>query len=205
MVNAAFAEILTPLELAIKQLVRTDPVARRRLQGLQGKVIAVVLSSPSVTFYLLPVADGVEFSFSDHQADCTLAGSWIDFLEVAEDEHRLFSSKIVVQGDHQLAAELKSILTQLDIDWEGLMASHIGDLPAHQLAKLFTSSRNYAEKTSSLLFEDLSDYLHEELRIAPAKPELQQFYSAVDELRLRVDRLQARTQQLEKAQNPSSR
>lgn len=204
MANPIINETLMLIEVAIKKLVRTDPVASARLRALQGKVLALELSSPPLKLFVLPVPEGLEFSFDEHPADCTLKGAWVDFLEIAEDEHRLFGSGVEIHGDMQLARELKAILVELDIDWEGLLGNRIGELPAHQLAFFFRSIKRYAEHTSTLLADDLSDYLHEELRVAPSRPELQQFYQGVDELRLKVDRLQARLEQLEPKKEPES-
>lgn len=197
MANPLIAECLTLIEVAIKQAVKTDPVAARRLAELQGQVLEVQLTSPFLQLFILPVADGIEFTQSDLVADCQISGAWVDFLAIAEDEHRLFGSGVQIHGNQQLVKSLKEILSELEIDWEALLADHLGDLPAHQLARIFGSAKRYAEHSSRLLLADLSDYLHEEIRVAPPKAELQQFYQGVDELRLRADRLQARVQLLE--------
>ncbi len=197
MVNPVLEESVMLIEVAIKKLVKADLAAASRLGKLQGKVLCVELTSPLMTFYVAPVVDGLEFGFDEQNADCTITGSWVDFLSVAEDEQRLFSSNIKLDGDYHWVVELKSILMSLDVDWEGLLAKNIGGLAAHQLAQCFRSTGVYVEHTSTLLRRDISDYLHEELRILPSRPELKQFYSWVDAERLAVDRLQARIQRLE--------
>lgn len=192
MLKPLFEEALMLIEVAIKKVVRADLAAASRLQKIEGNVLCVELTSPSIVFYVTAVVDGVEFSFQEQEAHCTLRGSWIDFLEIAEDEQRLFGAKVSIQGDHHWLVELKSILTSLDIDWEGLLANYLGDIPAYQIGQCFRSTKSYAKHTSALLCDDLSDYIHEELRLLPAKPELDYFYHSVDDLRLRVDRLNAR-------------
>lgn len=194
MAKPVFEEALMLIEIAIKKLVRADLAAASRLQKIQGNVLCVELTSPALVFYVTAVIDGVEFSFQEQESDCTLRGSWVDFLEIAEDPKRLFGAKVSIVGDHYWVIELKSILSNLDVDWEGLLAKYLGDIPAYQVGQCFRSAKSYTAHTSSLLSQDLSDYLHEELRILPTKPELDHFYQSVDELRLRVDRLQARLQ-----------
>jgi len=187
----------TVLEVAIKVAFKRDAATQRRLSRLDGKLIEVRLTVPQLSFYVLPVSDGLEFDTQHQfQADCVVEGAASDFLEVLMDEQKTFGSGIRLSGDTQLAIELKSCLQRLDIDWEGLLADNIGDLAAHQLAQLFRKGQQFAKQSKDTLLDDLDDYLHEEVRLLPSKIELEHFYDQLDQLRLSADRLQARVERL---------
>ncbi|MCW9050872.1 MAG: SCP2 sterol-binding domain-containing protein [Motiliproteus sp.] len=190
--------LFTPIEVAIKVALKQDPATLRRLARLDAKVLQVKIKAPALELFVFPVSDGIEFSSAwEDQIDCTVEGGAADFLEVLLDEQKTFGSGIELSGDSQVAIDLKNCLQKLDIDWEGLLADQIGDLAAHQFAEIFRAGRGYLQKSSDNLLDDLSDYLHEEVRVLPGKVELEQFNQRVDDLRLQVDRLQARVQKLE--------
>lgn len=191
------SSLFTALEVAIKVALRQDPAALRRLGRLDGKVIALQVTAPQLKLFVFPVLDGIEFSSGyDSDADCSVAGRASDFLEVLLDEQKTFGSGIQLSGDTQIAISLKDCLQQLNIDWEALLADRIGDLAAHQFADIFRVGRSYLRESSASLLDDMDDYLHEEIRLLPAKVELEQYYNQVDQLRLQVDRLQARIERL---------
>ncbi|MEH6628610.1 MAG: SCP2 sterol-binding domain-containing protein [Motiliproteus sp.] len=191
------SSLFTPLEVAIKVALRQDPAALRRLGRLDGKVIALQITAPQLKLFVFPVLDGIEFSSGyDSDADCSVAGRASDFLEVLLDEQKTFGSGIQLSGDTQIAISLKDCLQQLNIDWEALLADRIGDLAAHKFADIFRVGRSYLRESSASLLDDMDDYLHEEIRLLPAKVELEQYYNQVDQLRLQVDRLQARIERL---------
>ncbi|OMH39547.1 SCP2 domain-containing protein [Motiliproteus sp. MSK22-1] len=190
----------TVLEVAIKVAFKRDPATLRRLARLDGKVIEVRLTAPEYRLFVLPVTDGIEFD-NQHilEGHCVIEGAASDFLEILLDEQKTFGSGIRLSGDTQLAIELKSCLQKLDIDWEDLLAEAIGDLAAHQFAAFFRKGRAYAKQSTESLLDDLDDYLHEEVRLLPPRIELEHFYDQVDQLRLTVDRLEARIDLLEKS------
>ncbi len=196
------SSLFTPLEVAIKVALRQDPATLRRLARLDGKVIQLQITSPQLMIYLFPVADGIEFS-SGHEGevDCRIEGRTSDFLEVLLDEQKTFGSGIQLSGDTQIAISLKDCLQQLNIDWEALLADRVGDLAAHQFAEIFRIGRSYLRESSDSLLDDMDDYLHEEIRLLPARVELEQFYNQVDQLRLQVDRIEARIERLSQSQS----
>lgn len=202
---------LTALNMALRAALKHDPATRQRLLPLTGKSLLINVTSPRLRLYLSVSDDSLEFSTrlpgaradSAETADAELRGSLNDFIQAMQAGHRRLATGIHIRGDSGLVLTLTECLQQLDIDWEGWLADHIGDLPAHQLAESLRSTRHYFRDTRALLLDDLADYLHEEVRLLPTRVELEYFYDQVDELRLRTDRVQARLQLLQAAVNNS--
>ena len=74
----------------------------------------------------------------------------------------------------------------------------VGDRLAHQAGRALRHGRDYATATGRTLRQDLSEYLTEEARLLPTRPELERFHADVDILRDDAERLQAQLQRLER-------
>lgn len=192
------AGLRAPLEVAIRTAVKRDPRAQRRLAAMEGKHIEVCLQVPPMTLVLSPHSEGIDLvGKGEVLADCVIEGSSADLLQLLLDEHKAFGAGMRISGDSQLALDLKRCLQELDLDWEGFLGDHLGDLVAHPLAEFLREGRALGRRSFNTLLDDLDNYLHEELRALPPREELNGFYGQVDSLRLAVDRLQARVQRLQ--------
>lgn len=192
--HALFDQVLQPL-------LATDPRACRRLAALEGRTLALELSTPPLRFLLKPHARGVGLhpGSADQAVDCTLKATPAGLTRLLNAGAEVRVPGIEVDGDIQLAADLRDLLRDLDIDWEGLLARALGELPAHALAEMARSGEVWARQSHTQLQGALRNYLHEELAVAPTRIELDAFCGEVDQLRLRVDRLEARLRQHEEA------
>lgn len=200
MIEMLHATAMTLAEESINRLLMRDPVTLDRLAGLSGKVIAVQLSIPALSLYLLPNAEGLQIqSVYDDAADVTLSGGPADFIKLLtsrEKSDALFGNGVEVSGDSGLATRLQQILADTRIDWEGVLGDLIGDLPAHQASSLLRWKFDSYRRSGSSFIHNLEEYLTEEARMLPTAPEVEGFLQDVDAMRERVDRLSARIQAL---------
>ncbi|MBY4678065.1 ubiquinone biosynthesis accessory factor UbiJ [Marinobacterium arenosum] len=194
------ATLLTVAEQSINGLLGRDPVTLERLAGLEGKVIVVELSAPTLRFSLMPCADGLQlYSQLDTEADVTLRGLPADFVRLlgsADQAEAMFGNGIEVQGDSGLATRLQKILADARIDWEAQLAELIGDLPAHQLANLVGFKVRQYRTTGDSLLANLQEYIKEESQLLAPRPEVEAFMAQIDRLRDDSDRLAARFERL---------
>lgn len=116
-------------------------------------------------------------------------------LEMAQTKRA--GPKISISGNAHLAQTLQQAMSALNIDWEGLLAEHIGDLAARQAGTLFDKLKHFAQRFTSTALSDTADYLVDEQELLPSKPEVEQFYKNVTTLRYDTDRLEARVRRLE--------
>ncbi|HEY5717411.1 MAG TPA: SCP2 sterol-binding domain-containing protein [Motiliproteus sp.] len=188
----------TLIEAALHRVLATDPVSLRRLAALEGKQLLLRLEQPALQLVLSPHREGIAVGGRlegdpSSEVRATLSG----LLRLAQQEGELAGEGVEIRGDTGLAGELRSILRGLDIDWEGLLGDQIGDLLAHPLAQALGRGRQWFSESRDSLRHNLDNLLHEELALVPARPQLEQYYREVDELRLAADRLQARCKRLE--------
>ncbi len=200
-VNMFNATLMTLLEQSLNRLLSRDPVTLRALGRLDGRVIALEISSPvPMKLFLIPNNEGLQLQqhYGD-EPDASIAGSASALLRLVSSEDKaaaLFGKGVTISGDSVLANRLQAILADTDIDWEGLLADQIGDLPAHQAANFVRQQRSYWRQTGSSLSHNLGEYLQEEALLLPPRAELEGFMADVDTLRQRSDRLEARLQRL---------
>jgi len=90
----------------------------------------------------------------------------------------------------------KAALDELDIDWEEQLAGITGDMVAHQLGNTMRSAGNWLRQGRTTLEQDLGEYLQEELRVVPTRIEIENFIADVDQLRMDLERLEARIRRL---------
>ena len=197
MLNAA---LLTLAEPSINALLQRDPVTLRELGRLAGRVVAVEMTSPSLTLYLIPNTEGLQLQkHYGSEPDARLSGSASALLRLISSDDKtsaLFGKGVTISGDSGLATRLQQILADADIDWEGLLADIIGDLPAHQASRFLRWQRDYWRHAGDSLSHNLGEYLQEEAQLLPPRPELEAFMADVDALRQRSDRLEARLQRV---------
>ncbi|MGI1669532.1 MAG: SCP2 sterol-binding domain-containing protein [Neptuniibacter sp.] len=196
MIEMIQASFFTTTEEICNQLIKSDPVTLHNLSLLRGKVIAVECSAPALTLYLIPNADGIQIqSVYNDSPDTTLKGSLADFIQLltAKDKTTaMFGKTIQVTGDSTLATRFQEILADARIDWEAMLGDIIGDLPAHQVALFTVWKTQWYKNTGNNLLANLNEYLKEEARLIPTRPETETFYKEVEALHERVERLAAR-------------
>ncbi|BBB24886.1 ubiquinone biosynthesis accessory factor UbiJ [Amphritea japonica] len=198
MINAT---LLTLAETSLNKLLRLSPETVDQLSQLNGKVIAIQLTSPAATLSLQPSGEGIQIDiFERDDADVTLSGSGSDFfrlLTATDSSDAMFGKSITVRGDSGLATRFSKILIDAALDWEAILAQLLGDLPAHEVARYLRWKAQLYLTTGNSLLLNLEEYLKEELRILPSAPEVRQFSSEVDRIRQDTERLSARIARLQ--------
>jgi len=189
---------LAGLEKTINTALRYDPGTLVALGKLEEQVLAISVSSPSVTVYMTPADEGIRLmSQWEGEVHTQLRGSLPALIKLARSERSSFAdSGVEVIGNTGLLVDLQRLLKNLDIDWEDALSDLLGDILGHQGANAIRSGLGYGRDRASEARRLLSEFLTEELRVLPAKNELEFFYREVDDLRLAADRLEARVEQL---------
>ncbi|MDG2273801.1 MAG: hypothetical protein P8L39_16000, partial [Halioglobus sp.] len=91
---------------------------------------------------------------------------------------------------------LQQVLATLDIDWEAPLVSTLGDVPGHQVAQILRHTFSWGKQASNGLTRQIEEFIHEEARLSPPRLEVEDFYRDLQELGLRVDRMQSRAERL---------
>lgn len=190
----------TALEGLIRKTLDYDPATRRKLAALEGRVLAVEVRELDSTVYLLPDADGLRIqSYYEGEVTTRLRGSIPALLGLLGSERlNLKDSGVEVFGSTGLLISLQEIANTLDIDWEEALSQVVGDVAGPQSAALLRGVKDWMQGRQQTAEQRISEFLTEELKASPARPELEFFYQQVDELRLAADRLAARIDRLRK-------
>jgi len=184
------------IENALNRYIRLDPDGPAAFASLEGRVIVIELSGIDVSLAIFPSAD--EFMLLtdfDGEADACLRGTPLAFakLALAEDKRdQLFSGEIELSGDTRLANKFSLLFSQLNIDWEELLAKGLGDIAAHKIGNGLRGFQQWLARAGHSVSLDSGEYLQEEARLSPANAELRSFIEQVDQLREGTDRLAAR-------------
>jgi len=205
MLNVMAASILEAainqgLALALNQY--EDNAARRRMQALNGKVVAIDLLGANSTFYL--IFDGDSILVQNHlqgQPDTRIAGTPLTLLRARLEGARpqgLFSGDVTITGDAELGRQVNALLDELDIYWEEHLSHILGDVLAHEIGSRTRALGNWARQALETLGRDGGEYLREEARLLVSRQELEDFLAAVDVCRDDVARLEKRLARLQR-------
>lgn len=191
---------LAGLEAGVNRTLRLDPGALTRLGTLQGKVIAVECTAPSLTVFVLPAADGLHLaSHYEADADCRLIAplNALARLATARDKTAvLHEPGVTLVGDSGPLMTLSEILQALDLDWEHELSRGLGPLASGFIGQFVRTARDWTQQSANSLHQDVADYLTEEARSLVGRREAEARFDELDEIKLTLDRLDARMQRL---------
>lgn len=193
------------LEEAFNRYLALDQDAAEQLAKLHGRVIAFDVVGLGLTLFLIPGPGGLQIlSEYEDTPDCRLRGTPMALARMGDRQassDQLFSGTVEISGNTELAHQFGKILGGMEVDWEEQLSHYTGDIVAHEVGKLFRSTGHWGSRTLETLRLDVQEYLHEELRLLPVKPEIEAFMTDVDTLRDDAERLQARMDRLKKKIN----
>ena len=201
-INPIMIPLLAAMETGINQLFAMDPETFKRLQRFQGKIIAFHLDDIDQSFYFFPDQQGIQIvSHYAGEADTLISGSMPAFARMALADEKtktttVFKGDIKITGDIALGQHFQSLFQQLDIDWEEHISHFTGDVIAHSLGNTARGIFSWGKQFINTLALDVSEYVQYESRDIASGPELQHFYTSVDQIRSDVDRAEARVQRL---------
>lgn len=192
--------VLSGLETALNFYLQLDPDTVSRLGSLEKKIIKIELTDLKVHFYLLPHAKGIHLiDDTISKPDATILGSSFSLFRLGASDvssQKIFENAVTVKGDMDVAAEMASILKKVDIDWEEHLAKLVGDSIAHQCFYQTQQLINFGKEAIRSLGESTKEFLYYEIHLFPTKPQIEQLYRDIAELRNDVDRLAIRVERL---------
>lgn len=192
--------ITAVIERGLNRALELDPAGRRALMtALTGPVQFTVEAPLALTLSLVPADNRIQVASQPQEAPALeLKGRPMAFAALATGDNQVFSEgRISVIGDMALAHQFQRAIDQLDPDWEAAMAEHIGDVPAHFLGQRLRGAVKWSRQAFQSLNANVEEYIHEESRSLPGRRELEATFEDIDQLSLRVERLDARIRQIE--------
>ena len=199
--------LLASVENGINRVLRMDSTALARLQPLTGKVIAVECASPALHLFILPSDEGLLLAAQwAADADCTLRAPAASLLRLAVSKDKsavLHSPEVELDGDSHVLMALADVLQDLELDWEYELSRWLGPVATALIGGHVRSRANWYQQGFASLNQNLAEYLSEEARTLVAEREAQARFSELDQLKLDLDRLEARFERLSRSLNSS--
>ncbi|MGI9283846.1 MAG: ubiquinone biosynthesis accessory factor UbiJ [Pseudomonadales bacterium] len=197
---------LSSLEFVINKALELDPGSTARLAEMQGITLKIECTNPALCAYVQPGEQGLQLrSWYDVEPDSGISGTLSELtrlLQAQDKASALVNGAFQISGDSGPLLQLQEILAQLEIDWEQPIARLLGDVAGHQVGKFIRGSLAWGRHASGSLQRNVEEFIHEEARLLPPRLELENFYTDVGALNLRVDRLAARVRKAQRQLNP---
>ena len=199
--------LLASVESGVNRVLRLDSTALARMRPLTGKVIAVECASPALHLFILPSDEGLLLAAQwAADADCTLRAPASSLLHLALSKDKttvLHGPQVDLEGDSHVLMELAAILQDLELDWEFELSRWIGPVATALIAGHVRSRANWYQHGFASLNQNLAEYLSEEARTLVGEREAQARFNELDQLKLDLDRLEARVERLSRSLNTS--
>jgi len=190
------------LELASNNALEYDPAAKARLLKLQGKTMTLEIRPLGQKVSISPQPQGLEFSTDDSETDVTLSATIGALIKIGRDgldDAELESGELEINGDPIVGQRFARVISDLNIDWEGLLAEHLGEAPAVFISQGLGKAKELAAGSKSIFSKQVHTLLSEDMGLLADKSDVDPFLDAVDTLRADADRLQSRIQRIQKS------
>jgi ubiquinone biosynthesis protein UbiJ len=197
---------LLPVEKILNAIVRRDPHIAKNLVAFDSKCIEVVSLRPDFSLSLRFEDNTIKLSAIESQtlgiqADATITGSaenLLGLLTKKPDQRAMADAAIDISGDAELVQDLQMTIESLDSDWQDYMAPIFGDVLSNELGEIHSNVRDWSKSSGTSMHRSVRDYLTEESRLVPSELEVDSFSNRLDQLRLSVDRVAAKTDLLKR-------
>ncbi|MCA1771131.1 MAG: SCP2 sterol-binding domain-containing protein [Halomonas sp.] len=197
--------LLAGCECTLNALLARDPASPARLAQLSGSRLLVRFEHPQLALVLHYHVAGIDLlradDLDDHHVDAVVEltpetlSAWLGGASV---EQLMFEGKLAIRGQVHLLEATRTLLLDLDLDWENELARWLGDTPAHSLAEGVRRAADWGLRTKDELVQDVSEYVFEEARLLPGRQQQDVLRDQLTALEVATDRLEARFKRLDR-------
>ncbi len=208
--------LLSAIETGLNAWLKLDGESLQKCEEIEGKIIRLHITGLDLNLFFLPAVSGIQVmgNYPDSdladdeketpdkfygKVDATIHGSPMALMQLSSADNAgasMLDSDVVIDGDMRVAEKFSAILKEVDIDWEELLSKLVGDIIANQAGQAVRSSSEWLNQSIEAMKLNTSEYLSEESKLTPAEAEVEHYMNQVDELRMDLDRLVARVNNL---------
>jgi ubiquinone biosynthesis accessory factor UbiJ len=193
------------LQAAVARAMLESPRARELIAALAGRRITlevrgtpftVTVQSTGTELRLHRAAPGAA---AELKTDATISGAPLSLLALAGDapEAVIQRGDVRIDGDAEIAQQYRELAVLLRPDLENALSGLFGRSAAHLLMRGLRGAAAWTRASAWTGVQNLAEYLAHERGDLVSRAEAEHFLRGVDELREQLDRIQARTAQLE--------
>lgn len=194
--------LLRPLQSLLNRNIGGSSRAQALLDHVAGKSLEIRIATTPFRIRIEAAGDRIEIGRGgDASADAMIEGTPLSLARLAApDPAQSFKSGgLQISGDAEVAQDFRKLFAAAQPDFEEELSRITGDVFAHHLARLARGALQFGLKARDTFAQNVAEYLTEEGRDVPARPEVEAFLAGVDEVREATDRLEARLERLERA------
>jgi ubiquinone biosynthesis protein UbiJ len=140
------------------------------------------------------------------EADCTLRAPAASLLRLALSRDKtavLHGPDVELDGDSGLLLELAGVLQDLELDWEYEVSRWLGPVGSQLVGGHLRSQARWSRDNFASISRNFADYLAEETRTVVGKHEAEARFAELDQIKLDLERLEARVARLAQSSTPS--
>ncbi len=190
-------------ELACNHALEHDPKTLERLTKLQGKSMALRIKMINQAVTVTPSPEGLEIiNGVPESADVILSATPMAILKISRsgmENADLKPGELEISGDPIIGQRFASLISELDINWENLLAEKVGDSPARFISMATGQAIEFAEQSKEQLNRRFAHFIQEELAVTVTADEINNYLDNVDTLRADVERLATRINRLQQS------
>jgi ubiquinone biosynthesis protein UbiJ len=198
--------LLTGLEPVVNHALQADPKRDQLLKPLMGKTLAIRLHNPDLVFSILFAKQSMHLlNEYTTDADAAIQTSGQDLCRhVLRPQLVNPQSSLKFDGDALLIQSFWKLCTHFNPQWEHWLAPYLGHVAAYHIGQTGRRTFSWAQMAITRLTHSTADYLQFDAKWWVSRREAEEFFSAVDHLRLSSERLEMRLARLIKPINASS-
>jgi ubiquinone biosynthesis protein UbiJ len=185
--------LTTTIENVLNRGLPRSPRAQQLCAELTGKRVAVEIRDVA-RLLVESTGNSLRITRGDTPADAEIVGGPFGLLALGGDspEGVLQRGDVEIRGDAELAQRFRELTLLLRPDLEEELSIVLGDVPAHQAARLARLTFGWTQNAAATTARNFAEYLSHERRDLVPRKEGDQFLRGVDALREDLDRLEAR-------------
>jgi ubiquinone biosynthesis protein UbiJ len=188
------------LEAGLNRLVDLDPDTRARIAALEGRALTIDFKGSVPSMRIVAEGDrlriGPAFAGPSVLRVAATPGSLLTLAFARRGGDALAPGQIDIAGDAELARRLEQIASRFAPDFDEAFTRVFGDAVGMKVAQALRRGLAWSRTSARALARDAAEFLTEEGRDLVAKAELEMFFDEVDNVRERVDRLDARVRRM---------
>ncbi|MBR7889957.1 SCP2 sterol-binding domain-containing protein [Marinomonas sp. A79] len=196
---------LSAIESAINLALKQDTPSQQRLSKLAGQQVYLYVEDFSFILQIHILEQGVMLDRPDSLDDIELDTRLDTLVQGPSSAYRklldgdgFFDGDLRIQGNAQALMTLHKVMQNFDLDWEGLLADYIGDLPAATLSRLLRAQWSWSKEFTTNLRMQLVQHLQTDSQLLPSKIEFNHFVDDLERFGTLIDRAEARVRILAK-------
>ena len=196
---------LSAIENAINLALKQDTPSQNRLSKLAGQQVFLYVEDFDFILQIHILEQGVMLNRPesleeielDPRLDTLVQGPSTAYRKLLEGDG-FFDGDLRIQGNAQALMTLHKVMENFELDWEGLLADHIGDLSAAALARLLRAQWSWSKEFATSTRMQLVQHLQTDSQLLPSKIEFDHFVDEMERFGTLIDRAEARLRILEK-------